>query len=84
MLNLLGRFLSTVGIVLLPPSRLKFTYFVFLEIQVLSMILLCVIHLFPEGVGPIMAISLLILGLARGTFMFPFLLLFYNFQSEDE
>ena len=84
MLNLLGRFLSTLGIILFPPSKLKLTYFVFLVVQILSLILLCGIHLFPEGVEPIMSISLLVLGLASGTYMFPFLLLFYNFQSEDE
>ena len=83
MLNLIGRFLSTVAIVLFPPNLLKLTYFVFLIVQVFSMTLLCGIHFFRDSVEPLLAISLLILGLARGTYTFPYLLLFYHFQNES-
>ena len=32
MLNMIGRFVATIGLVLFPPNKLKLTYFIFVII----------------------------------------------------
>ena len=79
MLNMLGRFISTIGVVIFPPNKIKLTYFIFVIIETVSTIIVLGMHFFPEQLEVLFCIGMIGLGLGRGIFMFPYLLMYENF-----
>ena len=79
MLNMIGRFIATIGVVLFPPNRLKLTYFIFVLVETISTIIMLGMHLFPAQLEVLFCIGMIGLGLGRGIYMFPYLLMYENF-----
>ena len=79
MLNMLGRFVSTIGVVIFPPNKLKLTYFIFVVVETVSTIIVLGMHIFPEHFEVFFAVGMIGLGFGRGIFMFPYLLMYENF-----
>ena len=79
MLNMVGRFISTVLLVIFPPNRLKLTYFISVILETISTLVVLGMHFFPESYKALFSVGMLGLGLGRGVYMFPYLLLYENF-----
>ena len=81
---MIGKFIGVFFLVLAPIQRIKKTYFIFLIIQVISYLMLISMHLFPNSMQALFPISMLGIGIGRGIYMFPYLLLFHAFNGHED
>ena len=83
MLNMIGRFISTIGLVIFPPNKLKLTYFIFVIIQTISTVLVYGMNFFPQQDEVLFYIGMIGLGFGQGIFMFSYLLMYSSFVKLD-
>ena len=84
MLGMIGRFIAVIGLVLFPPQKLKLTYFIFVIVETISTIILLGMHIFPKHYELLFCIGMIGLGIGRGIYTFPYLLLYENYEKLDE
>ena len=79
LINMIGRFVATIGVVIFPPNKLKLTYFIFVIIETVSTVVVLGMYVFPKQMEVFFSIGMFGLGFGRGIYMFPYLLLYENF-----
>ena len=83
MINMAGRFVGVIVVLISPIRRVKLTYIIFLIIQVLAYLMICGGHFLPHAVPAFLPISMFLIGSGAGIFMFPYLLLYKCFCEAD-
>lgn len=78
-----SRFAVTIYLILV-PSKPKKTYFISCLIQILGFSVICLSYLMPEATTILFILGIIIFGLGRGVFAFPYLLLLPIFNNPED
>lgn len=81
MINMATRFVGVVFIVIAPIRRIRFTYIIFLSLQILAYLMICITHFFPTLFSAFFPIANILIGFGTGILMFPYLLLYMCFRD---
>lgn len=80
MISMIGRFIGMVILLLVPIRRVSRTYFIFVVLGVLSYLIIMASHFLPHLKEVFLPIGMLGVGVGRGIYAFPYLLLYECFK----
>lgn len=81
MITMLSRFVIMMFLLMAPITRVKRTYFIFVVIGVMAFLVIMASHFLPSLKSVLLPIGMAMVGVSRGIYMFPYLLLYESFKE---